>query len=360
MKRLALVLSATLLVSLAANAETVTLKNGDHITGTVVKSDGKTLIVKTDYAGDLSISWASIDNLSSIKKLFVATPDKKMVSGTVATQDADLVVTTGSGTVHVPKASVGVIRSEGEEAAYQASLHPSLSHNWAGGLNFGFALARGNSKTKNLNLGFNAVRPTNNDKLTMYANSIYSTNDLSTASPHVTAKTIFGGIRYDRNIAPRVFVFGAGDFINDDLQSLDLRSILTGGLGLHAIKTDPTTLDLLAGANYTRESYGIIHQVLPLSDIPAKTNSFVGLTLGDELNHEIAKSSLFTQRFYFYPNLNNGGGYRTALDVGFSTKLNKWLGWQTGFSDRYTSKPAGNNLKNDVLFTTGLNLTFTH
>ena len=351
MKRLALVLSATLLVSLAASAETVTLKNGDHITGTVVKSDGKTLIVKTDYAGDLTISWASIDNLSSDKKLFVATPDKKMVSGTVATQDADLVVTTGSGAVHVPKASVGVIRSEGEEAAYQASLHPSLSHNWVGGLNFGFALARGNSKTKNLNLGFNAARATNNDKITMYANSIYSTNDRLPNPANVTAKTIFGGIRYDRNIAPRLFAFGGGDFTTDDLQSLNLRSILSGGLGFHAIKTDLTTLDFLGGANYTRESYG---------SSPTFTRSFAGLTLGDELSHKLGAASLFTQKFYYYPNLNNGGGYRTALDVGFSTKLNKWLGWQTDFADHYTSNPAGLNLKNDVLFSTGLNLTFTH
>ncbi len=360
MKNLALVLSAALFVSLSASAEQVTLKNGDRITGAVVKSDGKTLVVKTDYAGELAISWASIQDLSSDKKLFVATPDKKMVSGTVATQDADLVVTTGQGAVHLPKASVGVIRSESEEAAYQASLHPSLSHNWAGGLNFGFALARGNSQTKNLNLGFNAVRPTNNDKISMYANSVYSTNDKSTASPHVTAQTIFGGIRYDRNIAPRLFVFGAGDFLTDDLQSLDLRSIITGGLGFHAIKNDHTLLDFLAGANYTRESYGIIHQAVPLPDVPAHTNTFAGLTLGDELNHKVGKSSLFTQRFYYYPNLNNGGGYRTALDASFSTKLNKWLGWQTGFSDRYTSNPAPTNLKNDVLFTTGLNLTFTH
>ena len=360
MKFLALLFPAVLLASLAANAETVTLKNGDRITGTVVKSDGKTLVVKTEFAGEITIGWPSIQDLSSDKKLFVATPDKKMVSGTVATQDSDLVVTTGTGAVHVPKASVGVIRSEAEEAAYQASLHPSLSHNWAGGLNFGFALARGNSQTKNLNLGFNAVRPTTTDKITLYANSVYSTNDKSTASPHVTAKTIFGGIRYDRNLTSRVFAFGAGDFITDDLQSLNLRSILTGGLGLHAIKTDHTTLDLLGGANYTRESYGIIHQALPLSDIPATTHSFVGLTLGDELAHKLGASSLFTQRFYYYPNLNNGGGYRTALDLGFSTKLNKWLGWQTGFSDRYTSKPAPTNLKNDVLFTTGLNITFTH
>ena len=363
MKRSGLLLCVSILATLAANAEQVTLKNGDKITGVVVKSDGKTLVFKTDYAGDLNISWSAIQDLTSDKKLFVATPDKKLVSGTVTTQDADLVVTTPQGAVHVPKASAGLIRSEGEQAAYEAALHPSLSHNWAGGLNFGFALARGNSQTKNLNLGFNAVRPTNNDKITMYANSVYSTNDKSTASPHVTANTIFGGIRYDRNILPRLFAFGAGDFITDDLQNLNLRSILTGGLGFHAIKNDATTLDFLGGANYTRESYADIiidNTTVPPTIDPAHTNSFAGLTLGDELNHKLGHSSLFTQRFYYYPNLNNGGGYRTALDAGFSTKINKWLGWQTEFSDRYTSKPAPTNLKNDILLTTGLSITFTH
>jgi len=354
MKRLGLFPSVLVVFSLAAGAEQVTLKNGDRITGTVVKSDGKTLVVKTDYAGDLSISWASIQDLSSEKKLYVATPDKKLVSGTVATQDADLVVTTPQGGVHVPKATAGVIRSESEQAAYEASLHPSLSRNWDGGLNFGFALSRGNSATKNLNLAFHAVRPTNSDKITLYANSLYSTNDKAGATPHTTANAILGGVRYDRNLTPRVFAFGTGDFQTEDLQFLDIRSILTGGLGFHAIKNDHTTLDLLGGINYTRESYsanGIN---------PALTRSFVGMSLGDELSHKLGAASLFTQRFYYYPNLNNGGGYRTALDLGFTTKLNSWLGWQMGFSDRYTSNPDGANLKNDVLFTTGLALTFKH
>lgn len=346
MKRLAIISCAVIVVSLAANAEQVTLKNGDKITGTVVKSDGKTLVFKTDYAGDLSISWSAIQDLSSDKKLFVATPDKKVVSGTVTTQDADLVVTTPQGGVHVPKATAGLIRSEGEQAAYEASLHPALSRNWEGGANFGFSLARGNSKTKNLNLGFNADRPTTNDKITLYATSLYSTDD---KLQKTIARTTSGGARYDRNLVPRVFAFGAGDFQTDDLQNLDLRSILTGGLGFHAIKNSATTLDLLGGGNYTRETFASV------------TNSFAGLTLGDEFSHKLGAASLLTQRFYYYPNLNNGGGYHTALDLGLSTKLNSWLGWQLGASDHYTSYiSVPGNVKNDVLLTTGLTINFKH
>jgi len=36
-------------------ADQVTLKNGDRLTGAIVKADGKTLLLKTDYAGDLTL-----------------------------------------------------------------------------------------------------------------------------------------------------------------------------------------------------------------------------------------------------------------------------------------------------------------
>jgi uncharacterized protein DUF481 len=365
MKSLGLLLCTPLIVAVAANAEQVTLKNGDKITGAVVKSDGKTLVFKTDYAGDLSISWAAIQDLSSDKKLFVATSNNKLVSGTVTTQGADLVVTTGQGGVHVPKASAALIRSEGEQSAYVASLHPALTRNWAGGLNLGLALARGNSATKNINLAFNAVRPTNSDKITLYANSIYSTNDLAGANPSTVAHAILGGLRYDRNIAPLLFAYGAGDFQTDDLQHLDLRAIVGGGLGFHAVKTASTMLDFLGGADYTRESYAAYtlnanSTTPPPTFVDAKTNSFAGAAIGDDFSHKLGAASLLTQRFNYYPNLNNGGGYRTALDAGLTTKLNTWLGWQLGFSDRYTSNAQPGNKNNDVLFTTGLALTLKH
>jgi putative salt-induced outer membrane protein YdiY len=348
MKSLGMLFCTIAFAALTANAEQVTLKNGDKITGAVVKSDGKTLVFKTDYAGDLSISWASIQDLSSDKKLFVATPDKKLVSGTVTTQDADLVVTTPQGGVHVPKASAGLIRSEGEEAAYEASLHPSLTRNWEGGSNVGFSLARGNSKTENLNISFNADRPTLNDKITLYSTSLYSKSD-KPITGQVIAKSIGGGGRYDRNILPKVFAFGSGDFLTDEVQGLDLRSIFTGGLGFHAIKTANTTLDLLGGANYTRETFlGV-------------TKGYAGLTIGDDFSHKLGKVSLVTQRFNYYPNLTNGGGYHAAFDLGLVTKLNSWLGWQLGFTDHYTSYISiPGNVRNDVLATTGLALTFKH
>jgi hypothetical protein len=48
-----LALTTFLVLSSSLFADQVTLKNGDRLTGTVVKSDGKTLVIHTDAAGDV-------------------------------------------------------------------------------------------------------------------------------------------------------------------------------------------------------------------------------------------------------------------------------------------------------------------
>lgn len=45
--------------AISALGDQVTLKNGDRLTGSVVKSDGKTIVLKTDYAGDVRRSRTS-------------------------------------------------------------------------------------------------------------------------------------------------------------------------------------------------------------------------------------------------------------------------------------------------------------
>ena len=53
-------LLALLAVSSTLFADQVTLKNGDRLTGTIVKSDGKTLVIHTDAADDVTIKFDAI------------------------------------------------------------------------------------------------------------------------------------------------------------------------------------------------------------------------------------------------------------------------------------------------------------
>jgi putative salt-induced outer membrane protein YdiY len=345
-------------------ADQVTLKNGDHLTGTIVKSDGKTLVLHTDFAGDVTINFDAITQITSDKELHVTTSDKKTVVGPVSTNNGKIEVATKSGgTVEVPPANVAIIRNDAEETAYEKSLHPGLLHGWNGGVNVGFSLARGNSETSNLAIAINAVHPTIDDKTTIYLSSINTQNDLAT--PSTVANLVTGGIRYDHNLNPRMFGFVAADFMSNELQDLDLRATYAGGFGYHAIKSDATVLDFLAGLNYTHETYSDGPQVTPPT-VPATytsygvTNKFAALTLGQELMHKAGKSTVFTEKLYFFPDLSDTGEYRATFDLGTVTKISKWLGWQNQFSDIYVSNPPATAKKNDLIFTTGLNFSFTH
>jgi putative salt-induced outer membrane protein YdiY len=341
------------------------LKNGDRLTGTVVKSDGKELVLHTDAAGDVTLKFDAIQEIKTDAELHVTIKGGKTAVGPVTTTDGKLeVATKTAGIVEVPKTDVTLIRNDAEQQAYDKSLHPGLMHGWNGGINVGFSVARGNSETENLALAFNAAHPTLHDKITLYASTINTTNNLAT--PSTVASLEQGGLRYDRDVNPKLFVFGAGDFMANALQFLDLRQVYTGGFGFHAIKSDRTILDFLGGLNYTHETYSNGTLLVPANppnpavyESYGKTNKFAALTLGEELNQKLGKSTVLTQNLGFFPNLQQTGEYRFTFNVGTVTKIRKWLGWQNQFGDIYVSNPPTGSKSNDVIFTTGLNISFT-
>jgi putative salt-induced outer membrane protein YdiY len=341
-----------LAMACGAAADTVVLKNGDHLTGTVETSDGKNVTLKTDYAGEIQIQWSSIVEIKTDKPIFVVMPDKSTVSGVVTTEGTNIIVHPVSGApVQLSVSQVTVVRGADQETAYEKSLHPGILEAWKGGVNLGFALSRGNSETTNLTTGFTADRKTMNDEITAYFSSLYSTDDKTGGG--TIANSIIGGLKYDRNITKRVFVFGSGDFTHDELQDLNIRAIYSGGLGYHLISSPKTTLDLLGGVNYTHESYGAGPTLV--------TRNLAGITLGEGGMHKFGKSTTVTEVFYFYPDLSNTSQYRFSFDAASVTQINKWLGVQIALSDRNVSDPPIPGTKsNDVIFTTGVNFSFAH
>ena len=72
-------LIALLALSSTLFADQVTLKNGDRLTGMIVKSDAKTLLIKTEFAGEVTLQWEAVTGmvteLSSLTKASGATSE---------------------------------------------------------------------------------------------------------------------------------------------------------------------------------------------------------------------------------------------------------------------------------------------
>ena len=353
-----IVLFSALALACVAHADTVTLSNGDRLTGKIVKSDGKELTLETDYTGSakmrtITVEWPAVRQITTTAPIYVVTPQGTTVGGTATTEGTDLVIAPATGPAQrIPLANVTTLRSQSEETAYEGTLHPGLLNGWETNAALGFGLARGNSRTTNLTVGFNATRATLHDKAVAYMNSIYASSGTLVApgvTAGVTANDIRGGALYQHDLRARAFAYGSGDFEYNELQFLDLRSIWGAGAGYHAIKRMETTLDLFGGGNYTRESYST-----------GIRRNLAALTFGDLFQHKFGENSTLNQSFNFYPELSHAGEYRMAFDMGFVTKIKKWLGWQSTISERYISDPIPGTVKNDLIFSTGFNIAWSH
>jgi putative salt-induced outer membrane protein len=351
MRATTLTVAAILLLCPSLFADQVTLKNGDRLTGTIETSDAKTLTIKTQYEGEVTIQWPAVTAIESDQPLHVGLVDGQMLVGPVSTSAGEVrVATKDAGTVSASLESIHLIRSKAAQAAYEAHLrrleHPRLTDLWGGYLDTGLSVTRGNSETLNFVLSAKAVRTSPRDTITVYANSVFANN--GTAGPTIsTANAINGGIRADMDVNAKLFLYGFTDFQYDEFQQLDLRNVLGGGLGYHLIKKEATTFDIYGGGGFDQAYYST----------PLTIRSGV-LAAGESFTHSVSKRTSFSERFDFYPNVSQTGEYRFLFNTSATTALNSWLGWQVTFNDSYVSNPPPLIKKNDLLFSTGLRLTF--
>jgi small nuclear ribonucleoprotein (snRNP)-like protein len=334
------------LLSSGAFADQVILKNGDRVTGSIVKKDGKNLVIKSDQFGVITAAWDQIETVKIDKPVNVVTAGGKTVQGTVTTTDGKLEVATKDARLSLAPAEVTIIRDDAEQKAYERMLKPGLGQLWAGTGSVGFAGTSGNARTLTFTTGINAARVTNKDKISLYFNAIKA-SALANGKNSETAQAVRGGLGYDRNVGPRMFVNVFNDYEYDKFQNLDLRFVLGGGAGFHAIKTERGKLDLLAGVDFNRSSFST-----PLTQKSAE------LYWGDEYNLKLSGSTSFVQSYRMFNNLTTTGSYRVNFDAGLSTKLSKRLTWNLSISDRYLNRPAAGRKSNDFLYTTGLGITF--
>ena len=350
----------------ATLADEVTLKNGDHLTGTIVKSDDKmeTILLKTEFAGDVNVKWSAITAITSSQPLHLATVDGKTVVGTVKTTENTFEVTTKTeGEIKAEKNKVVSVRNDAEQTAYDTEIyhkkHPRWADIWSGLLDTGLSVTSGNSSTVNYTLAAKAARVTPDHKISMYSTAVYGRNNA--VDPNQTiAHEIRGGLRGEVNISERYFAFGFTDFGYNALQHLDLQNVVGAGFGYHAVKNARTTFDLSMGGSYNQEYFSAytLSNTTPPMPFPAITNKTGELVFGEALNSKLTSRTTVTETFSIFPGLSNSDGYRFAFNSNAVTKLKNWLGWQVTFNDNYISNPPTGLKGNDLLFATGLRLTF--
>jgi putative salt-induced outer membrane protein len=298
------------------------------------------------------VQWDAVTEIHADETLYIDTEDGQTLSGPVRTRGDRLVVETASaGTLEAPLASVRAVRSKASQEAYEAEIerlrNPGLLDFWNGFFDAGYSLAQGNANSSTFSTSSKIQRKTQRDKISLYYTQVLARNKLMEGETETTANAIRGGTRYDINVSENMFTYGFVDLEFDEFQALDLRNVLGGGAGWHAIDTETVSFDIFGGAAFNQEFFN--------DGITRRSGE---LTVGEELSWELNDRATWTQRFAYYPNLTELGQHRMQFDTSYAMRLNSILSWQISLSDRFISNPALGRKNNDVLLSTGLRLSF--
>ena len=333
-------------------ADQVVMKDGDRISGVIVKKDGATLTIDSKNFGKVDLKWDDVETITIQEPVNVVLSGDRDVKGAVTTQDGRLVVGSPGNAQPVAPSEVVALRNNAEQEKYERFLHPGLLDLWEITGSVNIAGVKGNAEASTLTTPINLVRASNTSRTTAYFNSIRSTATVNGVNAQ-TAKAIRGGWAYNRNLTKRLFFNGFNDYEYDKFQFLDLRVVLGGGLGFEVLKSETTQFALVGGLAWNREKFGP-----PTPAVSFTRNSAEGYW-GDDFVYKLNTITTLTQSFRMFNNITNAGEYRMNFDAGATTALTKWLTWNIALSDRYLSNPVPGRKKNDFLYSTGFGFTFS-
>jgi putative salt-induced outer membrane protein len=367
MRKVFLAVVISLIVCAAqAIADTIKLKNGDRLSGSILKSDEKALVLKTEYAGAVTVNWDAIQEIEAAQELSVFSKAGQKLVGTVATTDDKLVITTKeAGKVELAKSDITTIRNAAEQVAWQKEqdryANPSVLDLWSGNADFGLALTTGNSSTMTTTAGLDLERVTRRDKTTVLYRQVQATNRNVTPSKRI-ANAKRAAVQYDLKLSDRSYVFGFTNFDFDEFLRLDLRFVPGGGFGYNLIKSERTTFDLFGGISYNKEIFDVTPAptaAVPEPEYTTRTRDSIEGFVGEEWRFKMNSRTSFFEKAVLYPNFSESGEFRLNLDAGVSTALSKYLSWNLTYSSRYLSNPPLPGIKkNDTLLSTGIRFTF--
>lgn len=249
-----------------------------------------------------------------------------------------------------PRTFVCAALAIGATGLVQAQATVKPDGQWRAVFGLGLSNASGNTDSTNLSMTGDGVRATDLDKWAVYLNSNYARS----AGVTNTEQIRLGG-RYERNLNPAYFAYGALDFEKSRFANLEPRSMLSAGIGWHVIKSPATTFDIFGGLGYTADKY---RDPMVVGGALRDNYNYASLPFGEESTHKLTETTSARQRLVVVANLKDRGEYRATWDAGLAVAMAKGINLTLSLSALYNSDPGVGRKSTDTLFTTGIAVKF--
>ncbi|MFC1807450.1 YdiY family protein [Candidatus Omnitrophota bacterium] len=285
-------------------ADQVYLKNGDRISGNIIKREDNSTLLKTESLGELSINDREIERIE---------------------EDASK---------KEPKVKIEPKREEAAKPIWKREIHA------------GYNRVTGNTHAGELSTGLFINRNRKHvDEYTLKGDLYYSSSQRK-----MNAQRSSGMVRYAFSFGPgkRLYNFYKFEADHDRFANVDYRLLPSAGLGLWIFDEEDTKILVEAAAGWEHTDY---------RDNTKDRDEGVFIPRAF-LEKKFFKSSKITQDIYLYPTFEDFNQYRLHSETVFTQAINNKLSLNLSLIDDYNSGPAKDTKKNDLRLTSSLKYSF--
>lgn len=237
-----------------ASADEIRMKNGDVITGKIVRKFNEKVVFKTSYAGEIQVIWSEIETIRTDEPLAITLSDRTNLRTPLESYDI------GKATIQLAPARV----RKNEDKQYEEKEIPleelmyinptpelsGIGVSWKGRINLGGAVTQGNTDTTTLRLDGESIARTLKHRLTVAA-----VVNRATSEGENTQFNNRSLIKLDRFVSNKWYVYVNNTLENDRFRDIRLRTTTGAGSGYQVYERPDLNLFVEGGLNYVTVNY---------------------------------------------------------------------------------------------------------
>jgi putative salt-induced outer membrane protein len=236
---------------------------------------------------------------------------------------------------------------------------------WSGSGEFGFASARGNSRTDNLNAKLGLSQENELWKNNFFLNGMRSKGEVSVVDSNgntikrfsTTANRYDSGASVGYKLDPRSYIVGAARYEHDDFGANRWQGIVSLGYGYIALKNEHAELSFEIGPGYKRyQPADTIVQVNGVNTVMHQDSQSEAVGRGlINFKYRLTANTALEDSLLLEAGSKNKY-YQN--DAGLSVSMTKKMALKFGFQVRYNSDVQDGTKNTDTLTTTNLVYNF--
>lgn len=305
-------------VTAFAQQDSLLLDSNTMIIGEIKSMDKGVLTIETNYSdSDFTIEWLEIKKIYTQTVFLTNLTDGRRIVGSIKSkQDNSLTITNREGVIETEVLIAEIVSLQPVNKGFWSRLDAAVD--------FGISFTKANN-LKQFTFGTNIKYTEDKWSALINANMLRSTQDTAEDIRREDASFVFNYfLPKDWYLSPQV------SLLSNTEQLLDLRSVVSMGVGNYIVNTNKMYWGVLTGLSYNNEQF---------SNDTGDRSSIEGI-LGTELNMFDTKDLSIITRLITYPSISESGRWR--VDWNFDMKYDLPLDFyvKTGITLNYDNQPT--------------------